>query len=344
LVIIGVDPHKSSHTAAGLDNAAQPLGELRVQANSKTVQRLLGWAEPWPERTWAIEGANGLGRHLAQQLVSAGELVVDVPATLAARARLLHTGHGRKTDGVDALSAATVALHRPDLNRVIPDDHTTILRLLSDRRDELNQERRRTINRLHRLLRDLIQGGAPTDLSAADASALLAKTRPTDAPGMERKAMARQLVADVRRLDRALDQNRKRCEQAVAASGTTLTELFGVADVIAAKIIGHTGDITRFANADAFGSYTGTAPIEASSGDIKRHRLSRAGNRKLNHAIHLAARTQISRPGPGRGYYDRKIAEHKTPAEALRCLKRQIAKAIYRQLVADHQRQSTIDR
>ncbi|MBK5223771.1 MAG: IS110 family transposase [Acidimicrobiia bacterium] len=335
MVIIGIDPHKASHTAAALDDSAQPLGQVRVQANSKTLQRLLEWAEPWPERSWAIEGANGLGRHLAQQLIGAGEVVVDVPATLAARARLLQTGHGRKTDSIDALSAATVALHRTDLNVVAADDHTTILRLLSDRRDELNEERRRTINRLHRILRDLIAGGASIELSADIAAALLGKVRAVTGANALRKAMARELVVDVRRLDKALAQNRARCAQAVAVSGTTLTEIFGIAEVVAAKVAGHTGDITRFASENHFASYTGTAPIEASSGDVKRHRLSRAGNRKLNNALHLAARTQTCHPGPGQDYYRRKIADGKSPTEALRSLKRQISKAVYRQLVTD---------
>jgi hypothetical protein len=145
------------------------------------VSRLHDWARRWPQRAWAIEGANGLGRLLAQRLVAAGETVVDVPATLAARARLLHSGHGRKTDGIDAVSVATVALHRPDLRRVVAEEHHSILRLLSDRRDKLNQERRRTVNRLHRLLRDLIAGGAPRELTARTAATLLAKIRPTNA-------------------------------------------------------------------------------------------------------------------------------------------------------------------
>ena len=124
----------------------------------------------------------------------------------------------------------------------------------------------------------------------------------------------------------------------VAISGTSLTEVFGISDVLAAKILGQAGDVTRFKSADHFASYTGTAPIEASSGPIVRHRLSRAGNRQLNHALHLAARVQAVHPNPGQTYYQRKLAEAKTRQEALRCLKRQIAKTVYRVLLADHQR------
>ena len=335
MITIGIDPHKSSHTAVALDPSGRILGELRVPASRATPERFLRWAKDWPERIWAVEGAAGLGHLLAQQLVAREETVLDVPATLAARARLLGRGHGRKTDGIDARSVATVAQSQPDLRRVGPENHSAVLRLLSDRRDELTQERRRVVNRLHRLLRDLRPGGAPTELSAARASELLGHIRPRAVVDLERKAMARALVADLRRIDRALVENRARCAAAVAASGTTLTAIFGISDVLAAKILGHVGDVSRFRSADRFASYTGTAPIEVSSGEVTRHRLSRSGNRSLNNALHLAARVQTMHPGPGRDHYDRKLVEHKSSREALRSLKRQLAKVVYRHLVAD---------
>ncbi|MGH7746396.1 MAG: IS110 family transposase [Candidatus Dormibacteria bacterium] len=339
MVIIGIDPHKGSHTAAALSDGAEVLSQLRISANKRMLGNLVEWAAAWPQRIWAVEGATGLGLLLAQQLVGAGETVVDVPAKLAARARLLHTGHGRKTDVLDAVSVATVALHNRALRQVTREDHGTILRLLSDRRDELTQERRRAVNRLHRILRDLLAGGAPTELSADDAAKILASLRPVTAVEAERKALARDLVVDVRRIDRSLIANRKRCAEAVAASGTSLPAIVGISDVLAAKILGHTGDITRFATAGHYASYTGTAPIEASSGDVRRHRLCRAGNRSLNNALHLAARVQVMHAGPGQEHYRRKLAEHKTPREALRSLKRQLAKVVYRELRADHDRQ-----
>jgi len=335
VITIGIDPHKASHTAVALDEAERILGELRVPATKATLERLLRWAERWPERTWAVEGATGLGHLLAQQLVARRETVLDVPATLAARSRLLARGHGRKTDGIDAASVARVAQSQPDLRRVGREDHSEVLRLLSDRRDELTAERRRVVNRLHHLLRDLLPGGAPTELSAAAASGMLGQIRPGTAVDCERKAMARALVTDIRRIDRALTQSRARCAAAVAASGTTLTSIFGISDVLAAKILGHTGDVSRFGSGDRFASYTGTAPIEVSSGEVTRHRLSRSGNRSLNNALHLAARVQTMHPGPGRDHYERKLTEHKSAREALRSLKRQLAKVVYRQLVAD---------
>jgi transposase len=334
-VVIGIDPHKSSHTATAIESDLVEVGTIRVRVSHTSVAELLAWAAAWPDRRWAIEGARGLGQLLAQQLTSTGESVVDVPATLSARVRSLETGHGRKTDRIDARAVAAVAVQRPNLAKVTVDDHTRVLRLLADRRDELTRERRRIVSRLHRHLRDLIPGGAPTHLSASTASALLSGLRPQDSVEAERKQIARELLADVRRLDKAITENRRRCAGAVAASGTTLTHLLGISDVLAAKIIGHIGGISRFPSADHLASYAGTAPIEASSGDVIRHRLSRRGNRQLNNAIHLAAHVQTIFPGPGRDYYQRRINSGNSRTEALRLLKRQITRNIYRTLLAD---------
>lgn len=334
-VIIGIDPHKRSHTATAISPDLSELGTIRVRATRTMTDELLEWSRPWPERRWAVEGAHGLGQLLAQRLVAAGETVVDVPATLAARARLLETGHGRKTDRIDARGVAVVAAQRPDLPAVAGDDHSRVLRLLADRRDELTQERRRTANRLHRHLRDLVPGGAPLNLSTAKAAKLLAKIRPHDAVEAERKQMARDLLADLRRLDKAIGDNRRRCAAAVSARGTNLTQISGISDVLAAKIIGHIGDIGRFPSPDHLASYAGTAPIEASSGEYVRHRLSRRGDRQLNNAIHLAAHVQSIFPGPGRSYYQRRLAAGNSRTEALRALKRQLTKTIYRALTAD---------
>jgi transposase len=150
-----------------------------------------------------------------------------------------------------------------------------------------------------------------------------------------RAELAAELVADLRRVDALLRETRKKLVVAVRASGTSLTGVFGVGPVIAATVIGDVRDVTRFASRDRFAAYNGTAPIEVSSGNRVVHRLSLRGNRRLNHAIHMAAITQIRyKHSDGRAYYD-KIAEGKTPKEALRALKRQISDALYRCLKAD---------
>ena len=252
LVTIGIDPHKRTHTAVAVDEHRQQLGELQVVASPAMTRTLLRWASAWPARRWAIEGSDGLGRLLAQQLVAARETVVDVPPTLASQVRLLRTGHGRKTDRLDALSVAGIAASRGDLRQVVSDGETTLLRLLADRRDELSQQRRQAVNRLHRHLRDLVPGAAPTSLTADGAAQVLSRLRPRDPVAIERKHVARQLIAGIRRLDKELKDNRQRTCEVVEACGTTLTDVFGISYVLAAKILGHTGPIGRFATADAF--------------------------------------------------------------------------------------------
>jgi transposase len=337
VITIGIDPHKSSLTAVALEPSGAVAATIRLEVNGMVVAALRAWATRWKQRRWAVEGAAGLGRGVGQGLATAGEPVVDVPAQLAARARLLNTGHARKTDPIDATSVATVAQYHRRLHPVHAEDHSVVLRLLSERRDDLAEERTRTANRLHALLRDLVEGGAKRNLTADCAVALLRRVHPTTRVDEQRKALARDLVADLRRLDSALKRNATDIAAAVTAHGTTLTQIHGVGPVLAAKIVGHTRTAGWFPSRHHYASYCGTAPIEASSGDQRRHRLSRAGNRQLNRALHLVAVCQIRTSGPGRDFYLRKLAESKTPAEARRALKRRLSDTIYRHLTRDQQ-------
>ena len=140
-VIIGVDPHKGSHTAVVIDPAEEPLGELRVRASVVQAQKLIAWAAAWPERTWAVEGAAGLGHLLAQQLVAAGERVLDVQPKLAARVRLLQAGDTNKNDPNDALSVAVAALRSRSSREVAADDHAAVLKVWSKRHRDLARNR-----------------------------------------------------------------------------------------------------------------------------------------------------------------------------------------------------------
>jgi transposase len=328
-------------TAAALDPHSRLLGQLRLPVTSQAAAQLLAWAQQWPQRRWAVEGASGLGRGIAQLLVAAGEQVLDVPAKLAARARLLGTSSARKTDAADACSVAAAAIHHRRLRPVAVEDETVVLRLLSDRRDDLVAERTRILSRLHVLLSDLHPGGAARELTASRAAALLRQLRPITAIDVERKRIARELLADVRRLDRQVKTASQTICTAVREHGTTLTEVFGIGPVLAAKLLGHAGDITRFPSRDHFASYTGTAPVEASSGDVRRHRLNRGGNRQLNTALHLIAVCQIRDPSPGKAFYQRKLVEAKTPEEARRSLKRHLANVVYSHLLADHRHRTS---
>jgi transposase len=219
VILIGIDPHKSSHTAVAVDLAGHQVGQRRFVVNAGTFRQLMRWCEQWPERRFAVEGARGLGRTLAQQVAAAGESVVDVPSTLSARARLLATGGDRKTDAKDALHVAQVALFRHDLRPVEPEDQTTILQLLNERHDDLVHERS-ALNRLQAVLRDLLPGGAPTGLSADKAAVAMKAIRPVTATDACRRDIARDLLADLRRLDRQVKDNEAEMRNALAVTRT----------------------------------------------------------------------------------------------------------------------------
>ena len=341
-VIIGVGPHKASHTAVAIGAAEQVLGELRVRSSADQVGRFLSWAAAWPERTWAIEGASGLGYLLAQQLVAAGEAVVDVQPKLGSRVRLLATGNVNKNDPNDARSVAIAALRCKDLRPVAAEDHAAVLKLWSKRRRNLGSLRTQAACRLHAVLCDLVPGGHPKkDITAAQAARALEAIEPAGAVAAARYELAMDLLEDLRRIDTQMREAMRRLTVAVKASGTTVTEVFGVGPYVAGTVIGYVGDVARFADRDHFAAHNGTAPIEVPSGGHKVFRLSRRGNRRLNHAVHMAAVTQVrSRHSEGRAYYDRKIKEGKTHKEALRCLKRRISDAIFAHLVAAAKRKA----
>jgi transposase len=340
-VMIGVDPHKASHYAFAIDDTEAELAQLSVRATRTQTQRLLAWAEPFERRTWAIEGADGMGYLLSQQLVAAGERVIDVPATLAARTRVLGSGRSNKTDPNDARSVALTALRHRQLRDVQPVGHSEVLRLLAKRNNEIGARRTQVVGRIHTLLVDLAPGGISRALRASDVDTFLGRLSPSTPVERTRCELVIELVAELRLLDAQLKASHQRLRTAVDASATTLTDVFGIGPVLSAMIIGYTGDIARFRDRDHYAAYNGTAPVEFSSGGRTVHRVSTRGNRQLNHAIHMAAVTQIRHhTSPGRGYYERKIAEGKTKREALRALKRQISNAVYRQLVHDACRSS----
>ena len=272
-ITIGIDPHKASHTAVAIDNSECVLDEFRVRACVSQTDRLRSWAALFPDRVWAIESARGLGYLLAQQLVAAGETVVDVPAVLSTRTRLLGSGKAQKNDPNDARSVAIAALRTDGLARVSIDEHAQVLKLLAKRHRDLGRLRGKAACRIHALLMELEPGGIAQRMNVTRANALLD-----------------QVVVD--------------------------TEMA----------------------AHRVGVYNGTAPIEASSGERRRHRLNPRGNRQLNYAIHVVAITQLRYPCEGREYYDRKRAEGKSAKEAIRSLKRQISNVVYRALIADARR------
>jgi transposase len=337
-VIIGVDPHKLSATIEVVDKHEKLLGTGRFATDQAGYTAMRTYVKTWPDRVWAVEGSNGAGRPLAQRLLEAGEHVVDVPAKLAARVRLFDTGHNRKTDARDAHSIAIVAVRTKTLRVLRPDGELEALRMLCDRREELTRLRVQTVNRLQRLLAELVPGTAKKDLTALQAKAILASVRPRDIAGKTRRRIAADELADLVAVEKKMKNATTELKILVKARGSRLMDLHGVGPVVAARTLADVGDISRFADRNRFASWTGTAPLDASSGEQNRHRLSRAGNRRMNHMIHIAAMSQIRLDTPGRAYYRRKLAAGKTKLEALRCLKRRISDALYRQLLADAER------
>jgi transposase len=335
-VVIGVDPHKRSHTAVVIDHDEIPLATMQVRAGRTQLEELLAWSAGFDDRVWAIESANGLGYLLGQQLVGAGERVVDVPATLSARVRVLATSRSNKNDPNDALSVAIAARRASRVTEVEVADHPVVMRLLVKRHNDLGRQRNRSACRLHALLCELVAGGISKEITPNKAQRLLDTLTPATPVERTRHQLAADHVEDLRHLDAQLRASRRRVEEAVAASGTSLTDIFGIGPIVAAMIIGNTRDIARFATRDRFAAYCGTAPIEFESGGRSIHRLSLRGNRRLNHAMHIIAVTQIRhRHSPGRGFYDRKIEQGKTPREALRALKRRISDAVFAHLRAE---------
>ncbi len=338
-VVIGMDPHKRSATIEVMSGGETVLGGGRFGTDESGFAAMVGYVNtiaPDPERrVWAVEGCNGIGHHIAMRLLAGSEQVIDVPPKLSARARVFATGQGRKTDATDAHSVALVATRMAGLRPVVADEQLAVLRVLVDRRRSLGEDHTRVVSQVHALLLELIPGGAKRDLSAAQARKLIATVRPRDVAGKTRRRVAAELIGDLERIHARKKAADKELRVLLAATGTSLLDLHGIGPSGAARLLVEVGDITRFPNRHHFASWNGTAPIDASSGDHVRHRLSRAGNRQINRTLHIMATVQLRNPGIGRDYYDRRKAEGKTSMEAMRCLKRRLSDIVYRELLDD---------
>lgn len=334
-VVIGMDPHKRSVTIEVMAADETVLGGGRFATDRAGYRAMLDYVRRWPDRVWAIEGCTGIGHHVAVRLLDEDQVVVDVPPKLSARIRVFATGQGRKTDATDAHSVALVGTRMAGLRPVVNDEQLAVLRILVDRRRALGEDHTRMVAQLHQLLLELIPGGAKKNLSAAQAKALLAKVRPRDAVGKTRRRVAAELIADLERIYARKKAANKELSDLLAATDTSLTDLTGIGPSGAARLLVEVGDITRFPDRGHFASWNGTAPIDASSGDHVRHRLSRAGNRQINRTLHIMATVQLRNPGPGRDYFDRKKAAGKTSMEAMRCLKRRLSDLVYRHMLDD---------
>src|SRR5215203_1128242 len=227
-VIIGVDPHKLSATIEVVDHHERLLGSGRFTTDRAGYAAMRAYVKAWPERSWAVEGANGAGRPLAQRLLEAGEHVVDVPAKLAARVRLFDTGHNRKTDALDAHSIAIVAVRTEGLRVLKVDGELQVLRMLTDRREALTRRRVQTVNRLQALLAELLPGQAKKDITALQAKKMLASVRPRDIAGKTRRRIAAEELAELVAVEAKIRKATAELKEIVIARGSHLMDLHGV--------------------------------------------------------------------------------------------------------------------
>lgn len=339
MVVIGSDVHKSTHTFVAVDEVGARLGVKTVKATSVGHGEAIMWAREQfgTDLTWGIEDCRNMSGRLERDLLAAGQTVVRVPTKLMDRERKATHTRG-KSDPIDALAVARAVLREPDLPAASHDAVSRELKLLTDRRDTLVTHRTSAINRLRWLVHELDPERAPSSrkLDRVTHQKTL-QTWLVTVSGVVAE-MARAELADVSRLTVEINALAARIGERVQAVAPSLLTLFGCGELTAAKIIGETAGIGRFKSEAAFANHAGVAPIPVWSGNTSgRVRLSRSGNRQLNRALFTIAHTQRAHPGPGQTYYHAKIAEKKTEKEAIRCLKRRLARIVYQHLQTDHQ-------
>ena len=347
MVVVGSDVHKRSHTFVAVDEVGHKVGEITVKADHKGHDRAIRWArERFGELSrWAVEDCRHLSARLEIDLLEAGEAVVRVPPKLMAEQRRLARTRG-KSDPIDALAVARAALREPDLPVATHEEASRELRLLVDRREDLVAERTRMINRLRWYLHRIAPGDPAAD--PAPASLDVAKTRRAltawltawladelaARPSIDAR-LARDVLADIDRVCVQISALEKEITSAVQAheAATRLTRLSGCAALTAAKIVGETAGVERFTDEARYAMHAGVAPIPVWSGRTKgKVRVSRTGNRQLNAALHRMAITQLRCHEPAKAYYAKRLAAGDTRTEAIRRLKRRLARIVFNTL------------
>jgi transposase len=331
MIVIGLDVHKQSVTAVAADETGRPLAEKVVIVGS---DELLAWAVSLcGDRLWAVEDCRQLTGWLERQLLEAGEDLVRVPPKLTVPERRAGRTRG-KSDPIDALAIARAALREPDLSRPRQDEgFYRELKLLVDHRDDLVDQRRRSQQRLRWHLHQLDPTFAVPLRRLDRASHLerVARWLARREPELQVR-LARELVSTIRQLNRTISELDQELEARTTEIAPALLQLPGCAALTAAKLLAEIGPIDRFKSDAQLARHGGVAPLEASSGRTQRHRLDRGGNRQLNAALYRIAITQARYHPGARAYLERKKAEGKSRREAIRCLKRQLARVVFNTL------------
>ena len=337
MVVVGSDVHKRTHTFVAIDEAGRKLAELTVKADSKGHDQAICWAQKKfsDQVIWAVEDCRHLSARLELDLLDAGERVVRVPPKMMAEQRRVARTRG-KSDPIDALAVARAALREPDLPVATHDETSRELKLLVDRREDLVAERTRMMNRLRWHLHRIAPGDphadpAPKALKQANIRRELAVWL-TGQDGIDAR-LARDILADIDRITPIVNDLEREIAALVRVQAPELVALPGCAELTAAKIVGETAGIDRFATDAKFAMHAGVAPIPVWSGRTKgRVRMNKSGNRQLNPALHRIAVTQIRLGGLGKAYYDKRLTAGDSTTEALRALKRRLARVVFNTL------------
>jgi transposase len=338
MVVVGADVHKRTHTFVAVDEVGRKLGEKVVAVTSSGHAEAVVWARQrfGSELVWAIEDCRHLSARLERDLLTAGQHVVRVPPKLMAQTRASARTSG-KSDPIDALAVARAYLREPDLPLASHDEVSRELKLLVDRREDLVGQRTSTINRLlwrvHEL--DPERAPKPRSLDLPKHRRLLSDWLSRQ-PGLVAE-LARDELADITRLTDTINALAKRIGDRVRQVAPALLALPGCGELTGAKLLGEAAGVTRFKSEAAFARHAGVAPVPVWSGNTAgRVRMTRSGNRQLNAALHRIAVTQIRLDGLGQAYYRKRIDTGDSKTEALRCLKRRLARVVFHHLHTDH--------
>jgi len=339
VIVIGIDPHKQTHTAVGIDGGTgQVLGELTVRARTPGFERLVEWARGLDEdRTFAVEDGRHVSGHLERHLIARGERSVRVPPRMMGQSRRADRVRG-KSDPVDAEAVARAALARPDLPVATLAGLERDIGLLVGHRESLVGERTERISRLRWLLHDIDPDLAPP-LRTLDRFKALDRLH-EQLEAMEPTASVRiclELLARCRQITVRANELEREIACLVQAQAPALLEIPGCGALTAAKIVAEVAQVSRFPDEGHFARYAGTAPVPASSGASHRQRLNRRGNRQLNAAMHRIAVTQLRIHGPAQDYMAKKRSEGKSKTEALRALKRQLTRVVFKTMASIEQ-------
>ena len=343
MVTVGSDSHKRTHTLVAVDENGRQVGQRTVPATTAGHLEALQWSGRWAERRWALEDCRQVSRRFEADLLAAGQAVVRVPPRLTVAVRRVARTSG-KSDPIDALAVARVALREPDLPVARLDGPSRELRLLLDHRDDLVGERTRTQNRLRWHLHELdpeMELGARM-LSRYHALAAV-EVRLKRLEGVVAE-IALELVIRIREMTVRIKQLETEIGRRVSCLAPSLLQLNGCGGLCAAKLVGETAGVSRFRSRAAFAMNNGTAPVPVSSGNQLRHRLNRGGNRQLNVALHRIAVTQLKGPGPAKDYVTKRMTAGNTKTEAIRALIRRISDEVYRRHLNDERRLMTAER